>query len=190
MTVDEMRRTLMSRLKKQRFAHSIGVADTAVRLAERFGVDREKTYIAGLLHDCAREFENDLLPLEAIKRKIPINEVELATPLLLHAPLGARMVTEIYGVDEPEIIRAIERHTVAARNMSPLDKIIYFADMIEPHRDYPGVEELRRLSREASLDDMFFTGLEQTILFIISKNAPLHPSTIDARNYLLIEKMK
>ena len=183
-----MRRELMSRLKKSRFAHSIGVADTAVRIADRFGVDREKTYVAGLLHDCAREFENEQLPLEAIKRRIPINEVELATPLLLHAPIGARMVTEIYGVDDPEIIQAIERHTVAARNMSPLDKIIYFADMIEPHREYPGVEELRRLSREASLDEMFFTGLEQTILFIVSKNAPLHPQTVDARNFLLLKK--
>lgn len=187
MTIDEMRKLLMTRLKRSRFAHSIGVADTAVKLAERFGVDREKAYIAGLLHDCAREFENDQLPFEAIKRMIPINEVELQVPLLIHAPLGARMVKEIYGVDDPEIIQAIERHTVAARNMTPLDMIIYFADMIEPHRDYPGVEELRRLSREVGLEEMFLTGLNESIVFVVRKGSLLHPNTIEARNFLLIK---
>ncbi len=65
MTIDEMRRKLQGRLKASRFAHSIGVADTAVKLAKRFGVDTEKAYIAGLLHDCAREFEDSQLPAEA-----------------------------------------------------------------------------------------------------------------------------
>ena len=38
MTVDEMRHELQSRLKKSRFAHSVGVANTAVKLAKKFGV--------------------------------------------------------------------------------------------------------------------------------------------------------
>ena len=45
---------LEKRLKHSRFVHSVGVADTAVFLAGRFGVDKEKARIAGLLHDCAR----------------------------------------------------------------------------------------------------------------------------------------
>ena len=151
MTIDEMRRTLQSRLKKSRFAHSIGVADTAVKLAKRFGVDEEKAYIAGLLHDCAREFENDELPAEAAKRGIEIGEVEREMPLLLHSYIGAMMIKEIYGVDDPEISQAIWRHTVGGRNMTKLDKIIYFADMIEPNRDYPGVNELRQLAQTADL---------------------------------------
>ena len=64
MTIDEMRRELQRRLKKERFAHSIGVANTAVKLAKKFGVDENKAYIAGLLHDCARQFENNELPAE------------------------------------------------------------------------------------------------------------------------------
>lgn len=178
----------MSRLNKNRFAHSIGVANTAVELAKRFGVDVDKTYVAGLLHDCAREFENDQLPVEAAKRSVPINEVEYAVPLLLHAPIGAVMVKEDYGVDDPEIIQAIARHTVADKNMSPLDKIIWFADMIEPHRNYPGVEDLRRLAREAPLDQMFLEGLNQTITFVVSKGSLVHPKTIDARNFILLHQ--
>ncbi len=188
MTVDEMRRTLMSRLNKNRFAHSIGVANTAVELAKRFSVDVDKTYIAGLLHDCARQFENEQLPVEAAKRAVPITDIEYAAPILLHAPIGAVMVKEDYGVDDPEIIRAIARHTVGDQNMSPLDIIIWFADMIEPHRNYPGVEELRRLAKEASLEQMFLEGLNQTIAFVVSKGSLVHPKTIDARNYILLHQ--
>ena len=38
MTVDEMRRELQGRLNKNRFAHSIGVANTAVKLAKKFNI--------------------------------------------------------------------------------------------------------------------------------------------------------
>ena len=189
MTVDEMRRELQRRLKKNRFAHSIGVANTAVKLAKKFGVDEDKAYIAGLLHDCAREFENEDLPSEAIKRGIKIGEVEKAAPLLLHAYIGAQMVTEIYGVNDGEIIQAIYRHTVGAKNMSALDKIIYFADMIEPNRDYPGVDKLRDLAETSdNLDEIILTALSESIIFVVQKGALVHPATIDARNYLLLRK--
>lgn len=189
MTAQEMRRTLQSRLKKSRFNHSIGVADTAVELAKKFSVDTEKAYIAGLLHDCAREFDNSELPAEALKRGIEIGEVEKAMPLLLHAYIGAKLVTEIYEVDDAEIKQAIYRHTVGARNMTALDKIIYFADMIEPNRNYPGVENLRELEKtSSSLDEIILTALNQSILFVLQKNSLIHPDTIDARNFLLLNR--
>ena len=186
MTIDEMRRELQRRLKKNRFAHSIGVANTAVKLAKRFGVDEDKAYIAGLLHDCAREFENDELPLQAEIRGIEIGEVERAMPLLLHAYIGAKMIHEIYGVDDAEIAQAIWRHTVGAADMTPLDKIIYFADMIEPNRNYPGVERLRALAETAELDEILLTAFSDTIAFVIQKKSLIHPDTVAARNFLLL----
>lgn len=189
MTVDEMRRELQSRLKKSRFAHSIGVANTAVKLAKKFGVNEEKSYIAGLLHDCAREFENDELLEQAVKRGIKIGEVEKNSPLLLHAYIGAKMIFEIYGVNDSEISQAIYRHTVGARNMTALDKIIYFADMIEPNRNYPGVEKLRQLAETSdNLDEIILTAMNESIIFVVQKNSLLHPDTIDARNFLILNK--
>jgi predicted HD superfamily hydrolase involved in NAD metabolism len=188
MTINEMRRELQRRLNKNRFAHSIGVANTAVKLAKRFGVDEEKAYIAGLLHDCAREFENDELPAQAERRGIKIGEVERAMPLLLHAYISAQMIKEIYGVDDAEIAQAIYRHTVGARDMTPLDKIIYFADMIEPNRDYPGVDKLRALAETAELDEILLTAFSETIAFVLHKNSLIHPDTVAARNFLLLSK--
>ena len=187
MTVNEMRAELQLRLKKERFAHSIGVANTAVKLAKKFGVDENKAYIAGLLHDCARQFENSELPAEAEKRGIKIGEVEKLVPLLLHAYIGAKMISEVYEVDDAEISQAIYRHTVGAKNMSDLDKIIYFADMIEPNRNYPGVDKLRSLAETSNdLNEIILTALNESIIFVTQKNSLLHPDTIDARNFLLL----
>ena len=186
MSYEERKTLLESRLKPSRFRHSLGVADTAAFLAGRFGVDVEEARLAGLLHDCAREFPNDAMIDEADKRHIAYGPVERAMPLLLHAYLGAARVRECYEIDDDAICQAIYRHTVGAPQMTRLDKIIWFADMIEPNREYPEVELLRRLSREVSLDEMLLVGLTESIKFVCQKGTMLHPNTIVARNELLL----
>ena len=186
MNYEEMKAELQKRLKPGRFRHSLGVADTAVFLARRFGVDEEKARVAGLLHDCAREFPNDTLIEEAVRRGIAVEPLERSMPLLLHAYIGAERVKEIYGVEDAEICQAIYRHTVGGGNMTPLDKIIWYADMIEPNRDYPEVEHLRRLAREASLDEMVLVGLSESIVFVVRKGHLVHPATVQARNEILL----
>ena len=190
MSYEERRECLKARLKPSRYRHSLGVADTAAFLAERFDVDKEQARLAGLLHDCAREFPNDAMLAEADKRKIAYGPVERAMPLLLHAYLGAARVRECYEVEDDAICQAIYRHTVGGPQMTRLDKIIWFADMIEPNREYPEVEMLRKLSREASLDEMLLVGLTESIKFVCEKGTMLHPSTIAARNELLLSGVK
>ena len=143
MRYEEMQQLLQKSLKPSRYEHSLGVAETAVFLAKRFGVDEEQARVAGLLHDCAREFRNEDLISEAEKRLIVVEPLERRMPLLLHAYVGSRLVAEKYGVNDNAIEQAIWRHTVGGPQMTALDKIIWFADMIEPHRDYPEVEMLR-----------------------------------------------
>lgn len=188
MTIGDMKKKLESRLKPKRYRHSLGVADTAVSLAKRFGVSEEKAYIAGLLHDCAREYPVPQLPQEAETRGISYGDVEALMPLLLHGPVGAFLVAEEYGVEDGEISQAIARHTVGGTRMTALDKIIYFADMIEPNRVYPEVEELRFFAREKSLDEMMLKGLSESILFVVQKNHLVHPDTVCARNEILLKK--
>ena len=186
MNYEAMKEELSRRLQKKRYEHSLGVADTAAMLAERFGVDVEKARVAGLLHDCAREYRTADLPAEAARRSIAYGEVERAMPLLLHAYVGARRAEELYGVTDAEIQQAIWRHTVGGEHMTTLDKIVYFADMIEPQRDYPEVGALRELSRTASLDAMALAGLSQSILFVLQTGRLIHPATVAARNEILL----
>ena len=186
MEYEEMRSLLQKSLKTSRYEHSLGVAETAVALARRFGVDEKQARIAGLLHDCAREFPNENLIAEAEKRLIMVEAIERQMPLLLHAYVGARLVREKYGVDDAAVEQAIWRHTVGGAQMTKLDKIIWFADMIEPGRNYPGVEELRALARTVGLDEMLLAGLTQSIIFVAQRGGLIHPATVLARNEILL----
>lgn len=188
MGYEEMRALLEKSLKPSRYQHSLGVAETAVFLAQRFDVDEEQAQMAGLLHDCAREFRNEDLITEAEKRLIVVGDIERQMPLLLHAYVGSRLVTEKYGVNDQAIEQAIWRHTVGGAKMTKLDKIIWFADMIEPNRDYPGVEKLRELAKTAALDDMVLAGLTQSITFVLQKGGLIHPDTVIARNEILLNR--
>ena len=185
MDYEACRRMLEERLKPSRYRHSLGVADTAAALARRFGVDEAVARLAGLLHDAAREFPTETMIDEAEKRGIPIGPIERALPLLLHGPLGAFRLVEIYGVEDEAIRRAVSRHTVGGAGMTPLDKIIYFADMIEPNRNYPGVAGLRRLADSASLNEMTLAGLNRSLIFVMEKGGLIHPDTVTARNEIL-----
>ncbi|BEU87398.1 bis(5'-nucleosyl)-tetraphosphatase (symmetrical) YqeK [Selenomonas sp. TAMA-11512] len=188
MTAEEMKAELERRILKKRYLHSLGVMHTAVEIAERLGMPAEQVRTAALLHDCGREIAVENMVEEAEKRGIEVGEIERAMPLLLHAPLGSKIAEEVYGVQDPVILQAIALHTVGAASMTDLDKLIYFADMIEPMRKYPEVEELRRFGREALLDEMFFAGVSASIAFVIEKKGLLHPATVAARNALLLKR--
>ena len=185
---EEMCAILAQQLTPGRYQHSLGVADTAAALARRFGMNEERARIAGLLHDCGRVYETSALPMEARRRGIPIGKIESAMPLLLHAYIGAYLIYEVYGVNDAAIAQAIWRHTVGGANMTALDKIIYYADMIEPSRVYPEVERLRLLAHTVSLDEMMLVGLTESILFVAQKGGLIHPDTITARNELILER--
>ena len=182
----DLKKELQKRLKPGRYRHSVGVAETAVKLAKRFAVDEDKAYLAGLLHDCAREFPNENMVAEAKKRNISFSAIEEKMPILLHAYIGAKLINEVYGIDDEEISMAIYAHTVGNKNMSKLDKIIYLADMIEPNRDYPEVVKLRKMAKENTLDEIMLTALTESIIYVAQRNLLIHPMTIEARNELIL----
>jgi len=186
MKIAEMKEFLSKRLKEKRYKHSLGVAMTAGQLAKRYGVCVEKAEIAGLLHDCAREFTVNEMIEQANQRQIFFSEIERHVPILLHAALGADMIEESYGVKDPDIKQAIRFHTVGGASMSILDKIIYLADMIEPGRDFPELAILRRLAEE-NLDQAMLLALNQSMQFVLKKNSIIHPDTVLARNEILLK---
>lgn len=189
MTEKEMLARLKKELKPKRYVHSLGVSNTALKLAERFGVDKDKARIAGLLHDCAKCINTDEQIEMCGKFNIPLSAITLECSAVIHAPLGAAVAKAEYGIEDEEILNAIALHTTGGSNMSKLDKIIYIADMIEPSREYKGVEDLRRIAMN-DLDKAMLEALQSTLKFNIKKGSLLHPDTIDAWNDLLLDKSK
>mgnify|MGYP002575286259 FL=1 len=184
MSADEMISILKDTLKPSRFEHTLGVADTAKKLAEFYGCDTEKAYVAGLLHDCAKNIPHD----EAIKmcreNSVFLKEICIQEPSLIHAVLGAFLAETKFGVSDRDILNAIYYHTTGHENMPLLTKIIYISDAIEPTRTHAGVELLRKTVYE-NLDEALVRSIDATIRHIINKGGLLDCDTVAARNYLL-----
>ncbi|MBQ2932885.1 MAG: bis(5'-nucleosyl)-tetraphosphatase (symmetrical) YqeK [Clostridia bacterium] len=183
-SIDEIIEYLKSNLSEKRFLHTMGVAETAKDLATRWGVEPSKAYIAGLVHDCAKEvpFVKTIELLE--KSGVALSLIEKSTPGILHAPLGAILAKEIFGIDDEEILCAVKFHTTGRENMSGLEKIIYIADFIEPNRRYSESAEVRELAK-TDIDKAALKETDMVIKFNIAKGKMLHPETIHTRNYLL-----
>lgn len=160
---------LKSELTEHRMEHTAYVVETAIALAERFGADRKKARLAALLHDCAKSFSKEQL-LRYADSEPPVLPV-------LHAPAGADYAKNVYGVNDEEVLRAIRLHTTGDHNMTLLDKVVYLADMIEPSRDYQGVEEIRNAD---DLDQMMYLALSRSIWYIRKRNFEVHPATLRA----------
>jgi HD superfamily phosphohydrolase YqeK len=70
--------------------------------------------------------------------------------------------------------------------MTLLDKVVCLADYIEPGRDFPGVERIRRLA-EIDLNAALVAGFDSTITYLLEQGKKLFPLTVLARNGLLEE---
>ncbi len=176
-----------SDLKRAR--HIMGVADYARTLAPKFGIDPEKAYLAGLLHDCTKCYPTSWQTEYAEKHGITLSKEDLACPQVLHQITAPHFARRELGAEDHEILSAIGCHTTGKPGMTPLDMLIFFADACEPGRDYPGVAELRRAG-EADLKKGTLMLLTHTVTYLNSKKQFLHPQTACARDDLIKELEK
>lgn len=173
-------------LSPKRWRHVEGVIVTAVRLALRWGVDAEKAYLAAALHDVAREMPRNRLLKATLDFGIVLSELEEQVTPLLHAPVGAAMARREFGIDDPDVLAAIRYHTTGRVGMSPLEKIIFLADYVEPGRSFPGVEKVRSLVWQ-DLDEALLVALSQSIVHLVGQGAPIAVDAVEARNHLLMQ---
>ena len=183
LTPDELRPVALSYLKPKRMPHVLGTEQEAVRLAERYGADVTKARVAALLHDCTKKLDMAEQLALCERYRIPLDELERKALKLLHSKTGAAIARDVFAVDD-EVYNAILYHTTGKPDMTLLEKIIYLADYIEPTRDFPGVEELRRTVYE-DLDRGLLLGLTMTIQEMEELGNPVHHMTRDARDYLM-----
>lgn len=178
-----LREQAYARLDPGRVAHVRGTEEQAVKLAGRWGVPEHPAAEAAILHDITKRLSTEE-QLILCERYGIINESgEISNPKLLHAKTGAALSRELFGVSD-EVFDAIRWHTTGRADMSPLEKIIYMADYIEPTRDFEGLEELRRLAY-ADLDEAMILALGMTLREVRDKGAVPHKDTKEALDYLL-----
>jgi predicted HD superfamily hydrolase involved in NAD metabolism len=174
-----------SQMPGKRWEHTLGVIETSVRLAERYGADTGKADLAALLHDYCKYWPAEKLRAIVLERSMPSDLLEYDIQLL-HAPVAAQIVQEEFGIDDMEVLDAIRYHTSGRPGMTLLDKIVCLADYMEPNRDFPGVDQIRLLA-ERSLEEALIAGFDSTIQFLLTKRQKIYPMTVHSRNALIHE---
>ena len=107
--------------KRKRYVHSLGVAETALHLAEVYGVDRFDAAAAGLIHDWDKVLSDDELVARALHYGIKVAGSPSAATPLLHGPVAAYELPQLFPGLSPAVFQAVDRHTVGACDMTPLD---------------------------------------------------------------------
>ena len=198
-----MREAILSCLREElgdgyRLEHVLRVEEECRSLAELFSLppkERRELSIAALLHDLTKHRSiEDQLSLFT-RYGVSITEADMRSPKTLHAVTGAYLARERFPdwVSET-VFTAILQHTTAAPDMSLPSKLLYLADYIEPGRTYPSCVSLRRAFYDglpsapdpmAHLNRILLLSLDQTIAELRAEHAYIHPSTTEAREFLL-----
>ncbi|WP_159886502.1 bis(5'-nucleosyl)-tetraphosphatase (symmetrical) YqeK [Paenibacillus puerhi] len=177
--------SVKEQMPERRWAHTVGVMETAVLLANRFGEDPVKAELAAILHDVCKYWRTDEQAEIIRKHGLPSDLLDYDKELW-HAHAGAWLAETRYGVTDEEVLDAIRYHTSGRENMTGLDKVVCLADYMEPGRDFPHVQLIRQ-EAEHSLEKALLAGFDGTIRFLLDKGKRIYPLTLAARNGLLVE---
>ena len=170
-----------------RIRHLYASAECAYELAIQTGANPQEAYFAALLHDVGKgadpEFSRTCFEKYGMKDKFLWDN-----PVLGHGDISAIMTFEHfkeYGLTyDSDIINAMRFHTFGRENMSLLEKIVYVADLIEPNREYPNVEHLRKLVKE-DFENGLYELCADNLRFLISKKIIIHTNALKMLNSLI-----
>ena len=180
--IDQLETVVVNLLKPNRVKHVLGCRDTAAEMARVWGVSETDAARAGLLHDITKALDGPLQLTLCREYGKVLDEFSQNNPKTLHALTGSMVAERIFGENEA-VVAAIESHTTGKPAMNTLEKIIYVADYMEPNRDFPGVEGLRRLAY-TDLDGALKLGLEMTLAMLREQKRQISPASSQALEYL------
>ncbi len=185
MNREQLMDAVKAQMPEKRWIHTLGVMETAVQLANRYGGDPLKADLAAILHDYCKFWPVEKQAGIIRDHGLPQDLLEYDKELW-HAHAGAFVARKEWGIDDEEVLDAIRYHTSGRPGMTLLDKVVCLADYIEPGRDFPGVHKIREIA-EHSLEKALVAGFDSTIGFLLGKGKKIYPLTILTRNDLLNE---
>lgn len=183
-TIDYIKSWLQANLTEERFEHSIGTAECAQKLAKKYGLDEEKAYFTGLIHDCAKCMPKD--EMLKILKTLPLEDGELCNAKTHHAPVGAYVAKKEFNVQDEEILSAIRWHTIGKVDMTLFEKIIFLADKMEERtRPKECVDMISILDEENGLNKALLLCYKNTIKSLLDRNLTICTSAVEIYNSLL-----
>ena len=187
---NELKEIVKSKMSLKRFTHTLGVVEMSEKLAKIYNANIEKCKVAALLHDICKEMDMEYIK-NICKNKFinELSEEDLENNEILHGFAGAYYVKNELGINDKEILNAIKYHTVGAKDMTLLEKIVYIADAIEYGRNYPSVVEIREETFK-NLDKGILMEIEHKEEYLESIGKKSHPNTDKLKKEILKELNK
>jgi len=180
MNIKYINNKLKENLSNKRYEHSLLTANESKKLAKKYNVDGNKAYLAGLLHDCAKDLSKK--QLQGMLENKGYNKEFLNSKTIMHAPVGAIIAQNDYDVKDKTVLDAIKYHCYARKEMTLIEKVVFVADKIEPSRKYNDIKKLRDLAYK-NIDEALLYFISFTINKIKKNKGYLHYNTIEASKY-------
>ena len=187
---NELKEIVKSKMSLKRFTHTLGVVEMSEKLAKIYNANIEKCKVAALLHDICKEMNMEYIK-NICKNNFmnELSEEDLENNEILHGFAGAYYVKNELGVNDKEILNAIKYHTIGAKNMTLVEKIVYIADAIEYGRNYPSVVEIREETFK-NLDKGILMEIEHKEEYLESIGKKSHSNTDELKKEILKELNK
>lgn len=128
---NEIKQYLVSKNCEKTYYHCMEVGEYAYQLGEKYLTSPEKVSIAGYLHDISAVYPNNQRISVAQKYGIELNETEMAFPMIIHQKISKSIAKMDFGIEDNEILSAIECHTTLKKNYSDIDLVLFVADKIK-----------------------------------------------------------
>ena len=167
-------------MSRRRYRHVLRVEETALYLAEKHEVNKEKVSIAALAHDYAKERPDEEMRDLIISENLELDMLQFGSNIW-HGPVGAVLMKNEYQLEDEEILEAIKFHTIGSPTMRAVARIIYVADYIEPKRSHKGVDKARKLA-EKDLDEAVSYITKQTLKHLVRGKNKIYPKAVETYN--------
>ena len=197
-SISALRDQVSGVLSENRFKHVMGVENAAIKIGKYCLPERIlELRAAALLHDITKEIKVEE-HLEILQRNsfVPTDDI-IANPHLLHSFSAPFMILDKYpDFALPEILSAVEKHTLGAADMTVFDEIIFISDYIEEGRIYEPCIATRKYLYDSFVSSNYATNqialhkacilsIDLTIKSLEDKKRFVHPRVFEAKQAII-----
>lgn len=177
-----MKKYLKENLSQKRYTHSLNVAEECRKLAVKYGEEKDRAYLAGLLHDICKELPDAEQKRLAVESGFSVCREELETKSLWHAVAGAYFIKTNFGIEDIDVLNAVRFHTVGRAGMTRLEEIVYLGDLISADRDYKDVDKMRKISY-SNLNEAMLEAFSFSMKSVVKKGGLVPICTAEGYNF-------
>jgi len=182
--IENIKRELQKRLSEKRFGHCCQVADIAVHFAKKEGYDENKTIVAALLHDVAREFTTEQMYEVIEKYNVPLSQYNRNFIPSLHGKAGAAIAQHEFNISDEEVLVAIRNHVSGRPCMGKLEQIIFLADHIDRGYSFLPKELMDEIMAKPAIEALYQV-LGYALEYDAKNKKPVDERTIQTFDWLI-----